>query len=241
MSDVAPSVAGATTDLYNALGPIPSFGAGDAVAGYPLLRFLDGLGQILQRLNDLALDDLATDDPGWSILLDPTRCPTYGLPWLYQCAGGRFSPAENTDALQRAAITSRPSWLRGTVPALQAAAAPYLQEGQQVLVYERDTSPYHLTVVVSTAFGNGSYDVLESGYDSYNAIDGAFDSYEAMAANFDQGGITAALQAAKAGSLVMAITFTAGSTYAVLDNAFDSYDALDAAFSTYAAESTWTP
>ena len=40
-----------------------------------------------------AIDDIIRDtpyDPGYSILLDINRCPTYALPWLGQFVGVRF-------------------------------------------------------------------------------------------------------------------------------------------------------
>jgi hypothetical protein len=50
---------------------------GDEARGWPFLIFLGGLGHTFGPLHDLVRD---TDEgPGWSILLDPARCPAWAL------------------------------------------------------------------------------------------------------------------------------------------------------------------
>ena len=91
-------------------------------------------------------------NPGWSILLDVTRCPTADLPWLAQFVGVRFSSLQTTDAQMRAAITGEQGFQRGTVPVLIAAAATFLTTTSGVVVTERyEGDPYKVLVTVPGA------------------------------------------------------------------------------------------
>jgi len=97
------------------------------------------------------VDDWASDgdkgEPGYSILLDVRRCPDNALPWLAQFVGAKLTVGLSA-AQQREQLAGLGNWKRGTVAALQAAPLPYLTGTQYVQVKERDTSPYHLQVLV---------------------------------------------------------------------------------------------
>lgn len=192
-----------TWELWRSCGPIARW---DAENGYPLLTWLSGPGTILQVLDDLIRD---TDtDPGWSVLLDVDRCPTYALPWLAQFVGVRLDPAA-ADTAQRAEIRTQPRFARGTIDALRAIAQSYLQGTKAVVIAERDTSPYHLTLTVYAAELEGlHYNDLTATYSTYNALTGAFPTYNAYAAAIAE--LIAELQAAKPAGLQMTVTIAAG-------------------------------
>lgn len=233
----APTVAADTLEIYEALGPIPALGAGDQPAGWPLLKWLDGIGQILQRITDLA-DDTPAGDPGWSILLDVDRCPTYALPWLAQWVGVRFAPAQNTDAAQRSAIRGEQGFARGTLAALQAAITPFLKAGASPAIFERDSGAYHLTVnLVGADLDAGFYYILDGQYATYSALDAGYATYSAMAA--PTAAILAAIQAALPAGLQVTLNIVTAAPYSTLDAAYPTYSALDAAFATYAAMSAY--
>lgn len=233
----AATFAAATDELYDALGPIPTLGDGDEAAGWPLRRYIDGLGQILQRIIDLSADT-PTGEPGWSIILDPARCPTYALPWLAQLVGVRFTAAQDTDARQRAAIRAEQGFNRGSIAALEAAIAPYLAAGSLPVIVERDTSAYHLTVeIVGSYLGAAFYYLLDGEYGTYTALDGAFATYEAM--QVPTATLLAVIEAAVPGGLQVALSIVTALPYLSLDGAYGTYSALDAAFATYAAMSAY--
>lgn len=205
--------------------------ANDAQQDYILLKYLDGAGQLLQRINDLCQDTAA--GPGWSQILDVNRCPTYALPWLAQLIGVRFSPYQNTDALQRAAIQSEQGFTRGTPAALAAAASRYLKPNQTVTIFERDTDPYHFTVVLGIGqLVGATYGYLGSLYPTYADLTGAFATYSIIA--FAQDEINTALEAAKPAGLMMTVTAVASATYSTLSSDYATYSDLESAFSSYA-------
>jgi hypothetical protein len=133
-------------DVYDGeLGPLAF---ADPALGWPLLVLVGAIGQMFQRVQDLARDD-ADGNPGWSVILDIDRAPTEGLPWLGQFLGVRPTVGL-TDAQQRAAIRGPAGFARGTPAAMVAAAQATLVGGKQVVLIERDAStadpPYNLTV-----------------------------------------------------------------------------------------------
>jgi P2-related tail formation protein len=237
VSDVQPTVAASTLDLYNALGPIPTLGDGDQAYGWPLLTFLDGLGQIIQRIDDLASDDTA-GNPGWSILLDPARCPPYALAWLAQLVGVRFDQTQTTAAAQRAAIQAEQGFNRGTPAALQAAAAKWLAPNQSVVIVERDTDPYHFTVSIQLGhLAPATYAQISATYATYAAETAARSTYSTPA--YPQAQIQAALAAQKPGGLIMAVNITSGPIYSVVAAAYTTYAARQTALPTYADVSVY--
>jgi len=118
----------------------------DAQNGNSLYIYLGSLGDpLFQEVDDWASD---TDDgkPGWSILVDATRCPDEGIQWLGQFVGAKIS-STFTPAAQRAQLEALSGWKRGTPNSIQTAVAAVLTGGQTVIIKERDTSPYHFEVL----------------------------------------------------------------------------------------------
>ncbi|HEX8762925.1 MAG TPA: hypothetical protein VF733_04170 [Candidatus Saccharimonadales bacterium] len=117
----------------------------DAQNGNSLNIYLSSIGdELFQFVEDWASDTDA-GQPGYSLLVDITRSPDIGLPWLAQFVGAIVTSGA-TPAVQRQQVQSLSAWGRGTVAALQAAPLPWLTGTQTVVIKERDTSPYHLEV-----------------------------------------------------------------------------------------------
>lgn len=239
-----PDVAADTLRAYAALGPIPSlvdqYGRADADLNWPLLRWLDGTGQLLQRVDDLARTDPATGAPGWSLLLDVDRCPTFALPWLAQLVGVRFDLTQNTDATQRQAIRDEQGFRRGSVPTVQAAVNKYLQPGTTAIIVERDTSPYHFRVIVDTAtIAGGTFGDSTVNWPTFaarTATKGTFGTpFYPMAK------ITDAVNAAKPGGLLATVIAIAGPTFGQTAAAFATFADRLAALPTFADVPTFTP
>lgn len=186
-----PVVTETSEELYDSLGPITD---PDPDTDYQLLAFVAAVGDLLDRVNVLARD---TDDgPGWSSLLDPDRAPSEGLGFLGQFAGVSLLNGLD-DASQRLRVREAAGMRRGTVAAMQGAARQWLTGSRQVLVFERDTSPYHLTVR----------------------------TYQAETP--DPASTEATLRAEKPAGLVLAYEVTSGATYAQIDAAFGTYADMD--------------
>jgi hypothetical protein len=67
--------------------------------------------------------------PGWSQVLDISRCPWYALPWLGQFIGVDLSKTPDLTYEQSVQkILSRPGFSRGTVPALQNSLAAIIND-----------------------------------------------------------------------------------------------------------------
>jgi hypothetical protein len=120
--------------------------------------------------------------PGWSQILDISRCPDYALPWFGQFLGAVISPDTNLDRQQKTEkIIERAGFNRATIQAIVAeiVAITNLQIGpsvtplgqNQILVMEQ-TQPtgstpayiynqYAITLLVpSTYFSNYTYQSL---------------------------------------------------------------------------------
>jgi hypothetical protein len=118
----------------------------DIANGGILDAYLTGLVYPLQEVEDYAAD--SDDGPGWSIVLDLSRAPDKLMPWLSQFVGVDATvPSGQTPAQIRQAITERPNWKRGTPAAIAAGIRQYLSGNKAVVFRERDTSPYHFTVM----------------------------------------------------------------------------------------------
>jgi len=118
--------------LYWMLGPLAGQ---DPAYGWALLILCNAVGQMFQELEDLARD--SPDGPGWSALLDITRCPDEALPWLAQFVGVRLLP-DSSPADQRARILATDGWRRGTPAALVSATQATLTGTKRVTLRERD-------------------------------------------------------------------------------------------------------
>lgn len=186
----------------------------DAANDYLFLTWLDGMGQQLQILDNLCRDD-AGGQPGWSILLDVGRCPTYALPWLAQFVGVRFNGAQlASDSAMRTAILAEGNFKRGTVAAIQAAAAPYLAPGGYVNIIERYPDAYSLTVQVFGDLNAATYAELTLEYPTYNLLVPGNPPYPALPyyssfPHSNQSTVTAAIEAAIPAGLVTTVVYFA--------------------------------
>jgi len=111
-----------------------------------LTIYLGSMGDVLfQTVDDWASD---TDDgkPGYSLLVDPTRCPVDAIPWLAQFVGATITTGLS-EADQRTQLVGLGNWKRGTADSIKLALQPLLTGGQTVQIKERDTSPYHFQVL----------------------------------------------------------------------------------------------
>jgi hypothetical protein len=215
--------------LLDLCGPVAEW---DEAAGSPLLSWLEGPGQILQVLDDLVRDQPATDGdgallpspslfpspsllpsggdagappaPGWSVILDINRCPTYALPWLGQLVGVRLAPTL-PDAVMRQTIDGEQNFGRGTLAAMHAAAAPFLIDGGAITIIERTPDPYSFSVTVPSAdLLDPSWSELAATYPTWSALAGAFAVWNDIGSTPEA--LEAALLAAKPAGLVMSLT-----------------------------------
>jgi hypothetical protein len=107
--------------------------------------YLGSLGDPLFQLVEDWASDTDNGEPGYSLLVDANRVPFNNIPWLAQFVGAVIWTTLPEDQA-RAQLKGLGTWKRGTVAALEAAAAPLLTGSQTVSVKERDTSPYHFQV-----------------------------------------------------------------------------------------------
>lgn len=200
-----PVVSEAAERLYADLGP---WREGDDARGYPLLSFCEALVGGLQDIESIIRD---TDDgPGWSAIMDPDRAPVEYLGWLGQFIGVRTLVGLD-EASQRLRLKEASGMRRGTVAALEGAARQWLTGSRQVIIIERDGSPYRLTV--------RTY----------------------IAETPDQARVVAALQAEKPAGLVLTYQAVSGATYAQLSAYRATYASLDTAFGTYEDQTLYVP
>lgn len=136
-----------TSDVLDALAPMLYSG------NEPLGDYLGGLSLPFELVETWASD---TDTHiGWSLLLDVDRCPVEALPWLAQMIGMTLDTSLS-EANQRQQISQAGNWKRGTLPAMQAAPAPYLTGSKAVIVRERydgsgNDAPYYMEVITFDA------------------------------------------------------------------------------------------
>lgn len=140
-----PSLTAAGARFYGMLGPLVH---DDERYGWPAARLCDAAGAMLQGL-DVIVQDSDTH-PGWGILFDPDSCPLAWLPWLAGLYGATLPPGA-TEQEQREILRDLPQQQRGTVQNLIAGAQRTLTGTATVLVFERDTDAYHLSVVTRTS------------------------------------------------------------------------------------------
>lgn len=125
----------------------------DEATGWPLLTFLQAIGGTVAPIEDLAYDTDA--GPGWSNAVDVDRAPPRILGWLGQLYGVHVTPGNPADPVwvtqARDEVRNAAGIRRGTPPSLVGAVQATLTGMKLVRVRERDTSPYHLTVLVRTS------------------------------------------------------------------------------------------
>ncbi len=186
-------------DMYDRLAPLARE---DAKNGWSLKIFLGALGTSLDGPLDIVSDNV-DDEPGWSSILDLTRCPEEGLPWLGQMAGVKVNPTLS-DTIKRAQIAGLGSWARGSIPSLVAAAQIYLTGTKTVFLREQFPDAYAFTVITFASetpdeaavlaalqaqkpaglimtyvvAEAGSYAEIQALYDKYSDVEAEFDTYD---------------------------------------------------------------
>ncbi len=192
--------------LYALLEPLAQL---DADAGWSLLILCNAIGAMFQEVEDWVRDTPA--GPGWSLLLDLTRCPDEALGWLAQFVGVRLLPGMSADD-QRAFIASTDGWRRGTRASMIGAAQSTLTGAQTVVFRERDHDPsdspdyaYYLT--------------------AYTYTDQTPDSAATLRA----------LLAQKPGGIVLTYTVADGQDYALLKSSVATYAIVKSTYSDYLA------
>jgi hypothetical protein len=108
---------------------------------YPLLKYLDGIGQMLQELDTLSHEDIP-----WSGMLDLDTIKPEALQWLGQFLGVVLD-ASLAESDQRQQIRDHIGWQRGTPKTFTDAIRTKLTGTQTVELHERDTDAYHFTVI----------------------------------------------------------------------------------------------
>lgn len=184
----------------------------DEQNNYTFLTWLNGIGQQQQLIDTLVRDE--PPNPGWSIVLDVTRCPTYALPWLAQFVGVRFDgDTLANDAAMRNAILNKGNFSRGTVSAITAAAVPFLDPVTGfVRVIERYPDPYSLLIEVGGDLNSMTYSELALQYPWYTnaggtpSVSGTFPTYNSFPTS-NQATVTAAIQSVIPAGLVATVVF----------------------------------
>jgi hypothetical protein len=102
------------------------------------------------------------EDDGWSILLDPDRCPAIALPYLAQYVGETLPDGlvERDEALAREWIKDAPNQRRGTNYAIFRAAQRKLTGSRLVSIRNRD--------------GQGPWAVVDDEFDSWTEIESTY-------------------------------------------------------------------
>jgi len=138
-----------TQELYDALLPLAY---DDARYDDALWKYCCSIAGMIQDIEDLSRDRHIEGDhvAGWGGLVDLNLTPDYALPWLGQFVG--VLPIAGVEAeANRDRISAKVGFSRGSPEAMRAAAQVYLLGNKTVNLYERDTSPYHMTVYTYVA------------------------------------------------------------------------------------------
>ncbi|MDQ2727586.1 MAG: phage tail protein [Actinomycetota bacterium] len=232
----APWVSDATQRLYDACGPWAEADRADPARS--LLRWLTGIGDLIQPLDDLCRD--SEDGPGWSQIVDVNRAPTYVLPWLGQWVGVIVDPTL-TDAAQRTQIETEQGFARGTVAALVAAVQPYLTNRRVVHVVERDGGPYMLTVVVFTRdLAGGRWSDLIGNHPTWAAVEAFYPTWQSILGDVDTD-LLSALAAAKPAGLILKLLISSGGTWADVEGNFRTWGQVVTDFATWNDLINWAP
>jgi hypothetical protein len=173
----------ASADTLELYGYLPQFVRdNDAANKYTFLSWLEGICSQQQKIDDLCRD--TTYGPGWSVIMDVGRCPTYALPWLAQFVGVNI-PGEikNNDLAMRQAILAKNSFARGSLAGIVNGILLILGPDSIVNVIERYPDPYSLTIQYVENNGSLTYGELAIQYPWYTnaggtpSVGGSFATY----------------------------------------------------------------
>jgi hypothetical protein len=204
VADPPPTLEAFAANLYASLAPLAWM---DDQTEWSLAKFSGAFGEMFEAVEDVARD--TAQGPGWSAVVDITRCPLAWLPWLAQFVGV-IVPVGLAESQARAYVTSHDNFKRGTPAAIRTAAQLHLTGTKTVLVQERlGGDPYALSVYtldVETPSGAqtladvltqkpggivltytrgpaNTYAAMTAGYATYTAVGAAFSNYTHLAAN----------------------------------------------------------
>jgi len=116
--------------------------------GYPLLRWMDGIGQLGGRMRQIS-DDLYD-----GIYTDPRTAPDHALPWLAMMLGMSDDQRNQPSALLRerlVALTTVGRSAVGSRTMIAESAKPFLAPGAQVRVVPSKSRP-HVIILYIRAF-----------------------------------------------------------------------------------------
>ncbi len=179
-----PTVSADTLRLWEFLPPFVQ--VQEALNGYLFLQWLEGIGQQQQIIDNLVRDvpinsSPPTYDPGWSVVMDVTRCPMYALPWLAQFVGVRFTGTQSADQPSMiAAIESESNWTRGTPAAILAAVSAACPVGTTITLIERYPDPYSFLINIAGTGVGFTYSQLAVADPTYALVDAAYSTYGAF-------------------------------------------------------------
>lgn len=202
---VQPATTATTERAYAELG---HWRSKDDINGWNLLHLMNSYLEQLDEVEQLYRDQGSI--PGWATIMDIDTATSSGIAWLAQFVGVSI-PGDLTEDQQRAHAKGTAGFKRGTLAAIAGAAQVHLTGLKRVMITERDTSAYHLTV---RTYGTETPDAAA---------------------------VNAALQAQKPAGLILVHQVAAGATYAELDTAFGTFADEKAAFATYANQTLWIP
>lgn len=192
--------------LYAALGPVTDQ---DEKNGWALLNYCGAIASMYDQIETYARDG-ELGEPGWSILLDTNRVPVEAVAWLGLITGTQLVVSQRpgeTDAAYltrlRNVVHDAAGQKRGTIQSITRTVQNLLTGTQTVLFRERDTSPYHLTVITYTS------------------------------ETPDQAAVLAALKLVKPAGLILDYQVQPGPTYSIIRTIYTDYTAVRTNFATY--------
>jgi hypothetical protein len=138
-------------EIYQSIEPLTY---ADMNLGYPLLKYLDGVGLMWDDINKIIRDRITPHGgiiPGYAMVMTLSECPPTWLPWLGQFTGVP-APPETPASIDRELIVAASGLNRGTPAAIKAAVAVKLVGGKRVDLFERNEGKaYSLLVVTYTS------------------------------------------------------------------------------------------
>ncbi len=136
-------------EIYGLIEPLTY---ADQELGFPLLKYLDGIGLMWDDLNKIIRDRLMPNGvvvPGYSMVMNLNECPENWLPWLGQFTGVTAPPAQ--PGLDRELIMAASGMNRGTPAAIKAWVAQRLTGQKRCDLFERSEGKAYKLVVVTYA------------------------------------------------------------------------------------------
>jgi hypothetical protein len=234
MSD-RPTDAGSFAEtIYEQMAPVAW---DDENQDWALLKFLGGLGQTFQQMDELAHDE----DGPWCALLNVNELPDEGAPWLGQFVGTVVDTGLSPGR-QKQQIRDHDGWQRGTVDYLihKIRATGALTGNMSVIIRERAGSAYHFDVITYPSETKVGTLVYQEIYDTKATYDNVYTDYPTYMTPYQLSYGTAylvdqAIQTYKPAGLQYTYTVTWPQDYWGLWQNFLTYNDLYNAEATYQA------